>query len=519
MRRRDFLKYSSALSTVPFILKGQTLYAISENLFLSSLTSLRSDRKLILIQLDGGNDGLATFVPLDQYANLAKARNNIIVPESKLTSLTDTIGLHPAFAGVKSIFDEEKMLLIQGVGYPQPNLSHFRSKDIITSGSSSDIVIQSGWMGRMLNQVHPDYPEGYPGANYPDPIALNIGSSSSPTCQGYTSSLGMVIKNLSTSYTAPLQSSSYPETHFGKEMKYIEGIMKQTQAYLERIGEAAENTENLSAHYPEEGENSLADQLKIVARLISGGLQTQVFVVNLGGWDTHSGQAEDGVPEGGKHKVLLGKLSEALVAFQDDLTLLGVEDDVLGFVYSEFGRRIKSNDSFGTDHGTSWPAVLFGSKVNPVVMGANPVIAEQVEKQDNLPMQYDFRSLYASIFNKWFEADEELIRDVLYDDFEVLPILKEEEVIENVKQQENRLFKVSPNPVKDKIQVKTEIHSQGARFELFSAGGQQLFVFPENTLTPGAAEFKIDMSGFPAGSYFLVLKDGSHASSTQIVKQ
>ncbi len=118
--------------------------------------------------------------------------------------------------------------------------------------------------------------------------------------------------------------------------------------------------------------------------MIAGGLQTQVYVVSLGGWDTYSYQTVDGTPEEGRHNDLLSKLSDALYAFQDDLRLLGVEDDVIGLVFSEFGRRIKSNASFGTDHGTAWPAMLFGSHINPTILGSNPAIPAQVEKKDNL---------------------------------------------------------------------------------------------------------------------------------------
>src|SRR5210317_917521 len=150
MKRRDFIKYST-LGSLPFILNGHGIMALGQDLFGSPLYSMRPDRKLVLIQLNGGNDGLNTFIPLDQFVNLQKARPNIIIPENKLLSFSDTIGLHPSMSGIKQMFLEEKFLLIQNVGYPEPNLSHFRSKDIITSGSASDVILNTGWMGRMQN--------------------------------------------------------------------------------------------------------------------------------------------------------------------------------------------------------------------------------------------------------------------------------------------------------------------------------------------------------------------------------
>ena len=516
MKRRDFLKYSSAFASVPLLMNGQSLYALGQDMFLNSLTSMRPDRKLILVQLNGGNDGLGTFVPLDQFDNLQKARSNIIIAQNKLISFTDTIGIHPYFPHAKTLFDEENLLLIQNVGYPEPNLSHFRSKDIVTTGSASDVVLRSGWMGRMLNDQHPDYPEGYPNESSPHPIALTIGSSSSQTCQGYSSNLSAVIKNLDTQYTSPGSSGTFPETAFGDEMRYISNVMKQTEVYLDAIAEAASKANNLSTRYPE-SDNSLSDQFKSVARLIAGGLQTQVYVVSLGGWDTHSGQTLDGTPEDGKHRTLLSKLSDALYAFQDDLKLLGIEDDVIGLVFSEFGRRIKSNDSFGTDHGTAWPAMLFGSQINPTVLGSNPVIPDQVEKNDNLPMQFDFRSVYASVFKEWFEAEDAAIQQVLFDQFEVLPILKREPVgISSFDKQ--RALKIYPNPVQDHVSIEFEVEERQVAMQLFSSSGRKLDNLFTRSMAVGKHQVTLDLSYLPAGSYYLGYINGHYRKSIPFIK-
>jgi len=505
------------LTSASLVMNGQALYALGNSMFLQSLTSMRPDRRLVLVQLNGGNDGLGTFVPLDQYDNLQKARSNIIIPQNKLVSFTDTIGIHPYFPHAKTLFDEKKLLLIQNVGYPVPNLSHFRSKDIVTTGSSSDVVLRSGWMGRMLNDLNPDYPEGYPSESNPHPIALTIGSSNSQTCQGYTSNLSAVIKNLNTQYDSPDNPVSYPETPFGEEMKYITKVMKQTEVYLDAIDEAASKADNLSAHYPA-SDNSLSDQLRIVARLIAGGLQTQVYVVSLGGWDTHSAQVADGAPEDGKHRTLLTKLSDALYAFQDDLKLLGIENDVIGLVFSEFGRRIKSNASFGTDHGTAWPAMLFGSRINPTVLGSNPVISDQVEKKDNLPMQFDFRSVYASIFKEWFEADDTAIEQILFDKFETLPILKNypAEIIDQ--RAENEGIKLYPNPVNDFATIEFAVQEERVILQVFSTEGKRISIVFNQTLSPGKHEITLDYSHLPAGSYYLLYTNGLDRKTTHFVK-
>ena len=221
-------------------------------------------------------------MPLDRYANLQKARPNIIIPESKLLTFTAETGLHPSMEKIRQLYTEEQVLFIQNVGYPNPNLSHFRSKDIVTSASDSDVVINTGWLGRMLNEIHPGYLDGYPNQDHPHPLALTIGSTNSPTCQGETGNLGTVIQSLNTSYSAGSGSGSkFPDTPFGNELEFVSTVMQQTEVYLEVIQQAASNADSLTGSWPAAGENKLADQMKIVANLIAGGLQTQVYVVSL----------------------------------------------------------------------------------------------------------------------------------------------------------------------------------------------------------------------------------------------
>ena len=515
MKRRDFLKYS-AITSLPLILRSQGIMALGNNFAQAPLFSMRPDRKLILLQLNGGNDGLNTFIPLDQYSNLQKARPNIIIPENKLLNFNESLGLHPSFSKVRDLYQAENLLLMQSVGYPEPNLSHFRSKDIITSGSASNVILNNGWMGRMINEMHPEYPEGYPSPDFPHPLGLSIGSLASSTCQGYISNMSSVIKNLNTSYTAPGSQGEYPPTPFGDELKFIAGVMEQTELYLEAITEAADKADTKSELYPESG-NSLSDQLRIVARLIAGGLQTQVYVVNLGGWDTHAGQTEDGMPEGGKHQELLTKLGDAMLAFQDDLKLLGVEDEVISLVYTEFGRRIKSNDSFGTDHGTAWPAILFGSMVNPVVLGSNPIIPDEVEKTDNLPMQFDFRSLYASIFKSWFEADDSSIEQVLQGSFDYLPILKS--TTEVTMHKEERGLTIYPNPVTSTAQIEFSSSEGLSNLELFDTTGRRLQIMFERDLKAGTHHVQLNFTELSAGSYYLILKNKHRRESIPFIKR
>ena len=188
----------------------------------------------------------------------------------------------------------------------------------------------------------------------------------------------------------------------------------QTNAYNDVIQTANDNGANLSTKY--EDDDSLASKLKIVAKLIAGGLKTKVYVVNLGGFDTHALQVDGSDQTTGDHAELLSSLSKSICAFQDDLEQLGLDERVVGMAYSEFGRRIRSNDSLGIDHGTAGPMMLFGSCVNPAVLGDNPEISPDVDNQEGVPMQFDFRSVYGSVLMDWFEVEEQVVKDLLYDD-------------------------------------------------------------------------------------------------------
>ncbi|MEM6348207.1 MAG: DUF1501 domain-containing protein [Bacteroidota bacterium] len=423
MKRRQFLRRSAAAASVPFLLGGIPLTALGRNQQLEALTAGAEDRVLVLIQLNGGNDGLNTVIPIDQYSTLSTARSNILIPETQALNLTNETALHPSMAPIKGLYDNAKVGIIQSVGYPDPNFSHFRSTDIWTSGSPATETWETGWLGRVLDMDHPNYPDGYPNNSFPDPLAVTIGSIVSTTCQGMSTNLGMAINDpaafqqLLSGGTAPA-----PNTPYGDELTYLRQTMNSTNQYLSVIQNADSNGNNLSNLY-DTNPSRLAEQLKIVARLISGGLQTKIYIVSMGGYDTHANQADPTNPVTGIHANLLHELATAAEAFQDDIQQLGIADRVLGMTFSEFGRRIASNDSDGTDHGAAAPLFLIGNQVNPQIMGTNPIIPAVVDPKDSLPMQYDFRSVYGSVLMDWFCIPEATVKNLLFEDFQHLPIL------------------------------------------------------------------------------------------------
>lgn len=363
MKRREFIKSGSIL-TIPVFLNG-----LGVKMFASPpVPTENNGRVLVLIQLDGGNDTLNTVIPIEYYSQLSSVRQNILIPENKVLKLDDKTGLHPAMTSLKSLYDSAYLNIIRAVSYPNQNRSHFRSTDIWMSGSSAENYESTGWLGRYFTLNHSDFPDDYPNSNFPYPFAITIGSTSSETCQG-------VKANFSLAVTDPTVSGqlfegewdTVPQNCYGENLGYIREMVRQSNNYSDIVSESYQKGNNLSTKY--DSVNKLASDLKIVAKLISGGLQTQVYVLRLGGFDTHSGQVDANDKTIGTHADLLRTLSDAIGAFQDDLNLLGIKDKVLGMTFSEFGRQIRSNGSSGTDHGTAVDVFMFGSCIKPGLTG------------------------------------------------------------------------------------------------------------------------------------------------------
>jgi uncharacterized protein (DUF1501 family) len=518
MERRKFIKYAAATLATPFLFNGQWIRALANDSALESLIAYNPDRKLVLVQLNGGNDGLNMVIPISQYDNLANARGNILVQQSQILKLTDETGFHPSMAEITNLYKEGKVQIIQGVGYPNPNLSHFRSKDILLSASDSNVIENSGWMGRLFSNQFPDYPAGYPNANQPHPIALTIGSTSSAICQSELANYSSVLTNLSSSYSNSSDNISYPETPFGNELRFLTTMMEQTESYLSVIKAAAAKAKNLSLLYPATGQNSLADQLKIVANLIAGGLKTQIYVVSLGGWDTHSLQVTSLADKlTGAQPTLLSKVSKAIVAFEDDLKLMGKADEVIGFVFTEFGRRIKSNDSLGTDHGTTWPAILFGSKVNPGIIGKNPVIPAIVGKSDNLPLQNDFRSIYASIYKQWFNIEDQGITQLLGRSFPEITVINTSTAIHTSGLEALKTIRLWPNPVGESAQFSFESDGNSTQLLIYSINGQLIRSFPPKKYPNGMQQLTLQFGHFTKGTYLIVLQRNNRYESLKFI--
>lgn len=383
---------------------------------------------MVLIQLNGGNDGLNTVIPLGHYDAYHAARANIAIPENKVLRLKgfDQTGLNPTMPEMQWLFEAGKLAIIQSVSYPQPNFSHFRATDIWLTGADAGQILSTGWAGRYLDEQYPQFPRNYPNPDMPDPLAIQVGSLVSPALQGPALTMGMAISNPNSFYDLINDKSEpVPDSRAGDQLAYIREMSVKTDQYAGVIKAAAQKVTKQSDCYPAPGKNPLADQLKIVARLVAGGLRTQFYLVSMGGFDTHARQVEPADPTTGAHAKLLAKLSEAINAFQDDLTELQVSDRVMGMTFSEFGRRIQSNASGGTDHGAAAPVFVFGEKVQGGVIGQNPSWPDKLTVNDNIAMQYDFRSVYSTLLEKWFLSDETIAETALLKKYPTLALIQQ----------------------------------------------------------------------------------------------
>jgi uncharacterized protein (DUF1501 family) len=516
MKRRSFLQTGSIVS-LPMMVNGLNIAAITQSRLFNMINE-DNDRILVLIQLNGGNDGLNTLIPMDQYSKLFNVRQNIIIPENQLLEIEKENGFHPAMEAFQEMFNQSKLGIVQSAGYPNQNRSHFRSTDIWTTASPADEFWNTGWLGRYFNLNHPGYPDGYPNVDNPDPLAITIGYIVSETCQGPVSNYSLALTDPdSLGIIAEQEAGELENNCYGYELKFVQDSIKQSNAYSTAVTAAAEAGTNLSDKYDDN--NRLAIQLKTVARLINGGLKTKIYVVTLGGFDTHANQVNNGNASEGGHAQLLGWLSDAIYAFQDDIELMGKEEKVMGMTFSEFGRRIRANESLGTDHGTAAPLFVFGTCVNSAILGDNPEISDTVDIQEGVPMQFDFRSVYGSVLMDWFDVVEDDVRDLLYEDFQHLPIISgcaptfTQDIIEEAMD-----FDIFPNPFSSNFQVKFNSKQERVRLSLFDVLGNELKLIFDRKLNQGEHRINVDTSSLIPGNYVLRLVSESGQKTKLINK-
>ena len=413
MNRRDFLKNASR-GGAGFALGGfmTRAYGRAEAVGPMAAAALsQTDRVLVIIRLNGGNDGLNTVINFENDAYY-QARPGVHIKKGDALKLTDMQGLHPQLTGFKELYDEGQLMVVQGVGYPNPNRSHFRSTDIWMTASDANEFLTHGWLGRYLETQLSGSSDALPA----HPLAVDIGPVLSLALLGKNGAMGIALRNprqfvyLVERGNKIIEDNQIP-TPGGYELDFVRRINFESLRYSKQVQDAASQSANRVA-YPD---NSLADKLSLVTRLIAGGLKAKVYLVSQGGYDTHANQIN-------RHNVLMRDLNASVAAFVQDLREHQLQDRVLGMSISEFGRRVKENGSAGTDHGTSAPMFFFGPSINASVVGADPNF-DRVDNRGDFFYDYDFRQVYASVLNQWFDVSENVLSNIFSSSPALIPLL------------------------------------------------------------------------------------------------
>lgn len=560
MKRRNFIKKLS-LAAVPFTLGGIPIKLMAENSLTRMAEQSTNDRVLVILQLHGGNDGLNSIIPVEAYDEYYRWRANIAIPAKnsarKMILLDNTlpsdaqVGLHPDMLALKDLYDRGRMTVVQGVSYKNNNGSHFRGRDISFMGGGFDDYFSSGWVGRYLQQefAPKQYPDEFPNAEMEDPLAIEMGSDVSlifhqqgniPTSISINNpeSFAQLVGELEGFTDQGIDPRGKPpvaldNSPYGKELNWILGLEDKSQDYAERLNEVYQNAPTSSVTYPENYpfnaprgsmRNRLTPQLQLIARLLDGGgaglgVKTKVFLVKLGGFDTHAEQVESYDPTMGQHAALMYHIASAMKAFQDDLKARGLEDRVLTVTTSEFGRRVRANGSYGTDHGTGAPVMIFGKGVQPGVVGKVPNMS-----LENVEMQYDYRQIYANLLRDWMLVDENKINnDIFFKDFlngpkeegagnyEPLPLAQQviSGVDDNFISSRFNLENCYPNPAHEHTTIRFTINAtQMVYLSLKDLQGRTIKSVLAEEKPEGTHEVVINVTSLPPGTYFYQLKTG-----------
>ena len=415
----------AAGATVPTFL-NRTAFAVGrpfDTLLTGQATGV-DGKILVVVQLSGGNDGLNTVVPFadDTYY---RVRPNVAVRADQVLRLNDYVGFNPQLTQLKALFDDGRMSVIQGVGYPNPDRSHFRSMDIWHSANPKEEAITSGWLGRYFDAQCCGADPGDPKDDVqPDPhIGIALGDSNFLAMQGEKVMPLSFERPQDYRYQGPDRDAftklntpdgaiDPAETEAG-ELDFLTRTAMDAQVSSDRILKVT-TAHKPAVQYPGGG---FSEQLRTVAAMIKGGLPTRVYYVSLGGFDTHANQP-------GRHDQLMRQLATGVTAFLDDLKQQGNDERVLVMTFSEFGRRVAQNASQGTDHGTAAPMFFFGhhKHLNAGVHGNHPSLTD-LDRGD-LKYNVDFRSCYAGVLQQWLDTDAQTCARILGAKFDAAPLVR-----------------------------------------------------------------------------------------------
>jgi uncharacterized protein (DUF1501 family) len=542
MERRKFIQISALSSASTLFLNGHQIKAFSKTNLLEEIPSEIIDgRSLVMIQLSGGNDGLNTLIPLNQYDNYANLRPTAKIKNTGANSgleldstlaLEDQLLIHPSLTGFKSLYDSGKLRIIHNVGYPRINKSHFTSRALMFNGGDGtpeNSTKTSGWMARFLNS-------GYDFNEYNDPLGIQLGNKkpslgfhsehehkvdvnlTGQDVSGYYS----VISNIGNPLPPTIDNSDY-----GDNIQFIGNTESATNAYSQRISEVFNAGSNSSIVYPQ---HDLANQLKTVAKMIKGGSKTKIFLVHIGGFDTHADQVESATNSHlGKHSELLKEVSESIKAFQDDITSLGIDKKIITTTFTEFGRKPLENGNLGTDHGNLGPMFVIGTHVKGGISGSSLNLSEVTKHYDNTKMQYDYRQVFSTIISDFLGANSSVLTATEFESFDggnKMNLIADNQIanvdhIDSISEPINSIT-VLPNFIEDEFSIRFVSESlQRVYIVVYDLNGSIISKLPQD-FKPGINLIQnININHLNQGHYILAIKNtfNTTLNKSRIIKK
>jgi len=502
-----------ATMMLPF--KNSLLKAAGLNPFLSAVNQTENDRILVLVRLDGGNDGFNTIVPRGiTQEKYQQKRPQLFIPEQELkeTIIDDSNAFNPVFSQLMPMWKNGNMAAINNMAYENPSYSHFRSKDIWATATESNIFEDRGWLGRYIDTIMPAFFEAPPVV----PVALEVGDVAELAFQGKYNSTSLSINSVDQFYSVAQNGKLYDTSFLGncnrdQEILFLREIANSSFYYKDAIQEAfdASFSKSPAKAYPA---TDLGERLYIVSQMIKGGLGTKIYMVSLGGFDTHNDQKD-------RHTPLLNEYAEAIQTFYQDMKNYHLTDKVLTLSFSEFGRTWTQNHSGGTDHGLGGPVFLHGGNINGGLYGRQPNINNISDREDPAH-QFDFKTIYAAILKNWLCINPQIANYVLGKDIEpfsnLIPACKYAPTANNRAVLLGHQIHIGqPDIIEIQYAIKRDMRIQ---LELLNRFGQVIYVLYKGEQTKGTHTviFNKAENPIPTGNYFYRLKAGAEVHTKAI---
>lgn len=505
---------TAGIIAAPYIAKSGLMKIMPNEL----MDQLADDNIMIIIEMFGGNDGLNTIIPYHQEDEYVNLRPRLNVPKNRAVRFgSSDLYMHPALVenvhngGLMRLMEDGRLAVIDGVGYDNPNLSHFRSQEIWSSGINSSDANQKlleGWLGRYFSSVLPDFPLVIP----EHPLAVQIGGNLSLLFKSSKGHMGINLTDPDKFYADGIGLSSAlplfdPESNpYHKEFNFAHVVAKQSEIYADAVKTAYDiGKSKIKVQYSD----GLAQKFAMISALISGGLKSKVYYVNISNFDFHAQQANTDLS--GQHWLMLNQVSSAISEFLDDAVQNGFADRVAGMTISEFGRRAYDNASRGTDHGAGSMQFVFAGSDSYIKGGyykdsGKPDLFD-LDEQGNMKHQFDFRRTYTDFMQTWFGADDAAVTSVFGASFAPLAVLEPRfsSVEKNEIEFGSKYLSVSPNPSFGDITIKFELKNDTEiELSIYNLDGSLHSRIASGMNTYGVSEYKV--SSLKSGSYYCILR-------------